>query len=369
MIGLYLVDKAVKNRALLNLPSDYQERMSDTKIRNMTEFAAAVGVSRPTVSKYFNDPSSVRKSTRTLIEKALEHIDYRPNIYAINQNRQMTKNIGIMVPYLSDPYFAEIVRVIERRCIDAGFSPSLFSAHGERALEVDILDSLRAMKPAGVLMAPLGRESDKTAIASFCKNVPTVLFDSNIEGMGEAFVGSDNYSFVVQTVEYLTRTGEPPCFLEMRNPANPNANKRRDAYLSVMQDLKLEPHVIGIDGTGWGFEEIGRRGGLKLLEEDTLPTNTVLCSNDRLAIGFLSACYEKGIQVGRGEGCQMRVASHDDHPFSQFTCPSLTTAAHDYTAVSEHAVETLFRLIESGGRFPQREEKLFPARLIMRDSA
>ena len=335
----------------------------------MADFAVASGISRPTVSKYFNDPGSVRESTRERIEEALERFDYRPNIYAINQNRQMTKNIGIVVPYIADPFFAEIVRVIERRCISAGFSPSLFSSHGEQALEIDILESLRAMKPAGVLLAPLGRESDKKAIETFCNNVPTVLFDSNIEGMGEAFIGSDNYSFVSQTVEYLTRTGEPPCFLEMRHPANPNANKRRDAYLSIMQDLTLEPHVISIDGEGWGFEEIGRQGGLQLLEENTLPTNTVLCSNDRLAIGFLSACFEKGIRVGRGEGCEMRVASHDDHPFARFTCPSLTTAAHDYTAVSEHAVETLFRLVDSGGHFEQREEKLFPAKLIMRESA
>ena len=273
------------------------------------------------------------------------------------------------MPYLADPFFAEIVRVLELRCISAGFSPSLFSAHGDRALEIDIMDSLRSIKPAGVLFAPLGRESDKAAIEAFCRDVPTVLFDSNIEGMGEAFIGSDNYSFVAQTVEYLTRTGGAPCFLEMRNPANPNANKRREAYISIMERLQLEPHIIRIEGKGWAFEEISHQGTLKLLEEDALPADTILCSNDRLAIGFLSACYEKGIRVGRNEDCQLRVASHDGHPFSGFTCPSLTTAAHDYTAVSEHAVETLFQLIENGGRFSQRKEKLFPAHLIMRDSA
>ncbi len=343
--------------------------MSQRKIKNMEEFASVSGISRPTVSKYFNDPDSVRKSTRKRIETALEHYNYRPNIYAINQNRRLTKNIGIVVPYLADPFFAEIVRVIERRCIDAGFSPSLFSSHGEQKHENDILDNLRSLKPAGVLLAPLGRESDKSAIEAFCRDVPTVLFDSNIEEMGEAFVGSDNYSFVSQTVEYLSRTGEPPCFFEMRHPANPNANKRRVAYLDMMERLGLEPNVIRIDGTGWGFEEIGRQGGLKILEEMSLPTNSVLCSNDRLAIGFLSACYEKGVRVGRTESCELRVASHDDHPFSRFTCPSLTTAAHDYTSVSEHAVQTLFQLIESGGRFDSRSETIFPARLIMRESA
>jgi DNA-binding LacI/PurR family transcriptional regulator len=195
------------------------------------------------------------------------------------------------------------------------------------------------------------------------------LFDSNLEGLGEAFVGSDNYSFVSQTVEYLSRTGEPPCFFEMRYPANPNANKRRLAYFEMMERLQLEPHVIRVEGTGWGFEEIGRRGALKVLEGASLPTNTILCSNDRLAIGLLSACFEKGISVGRRKGCTLRVASHDGHPFSKFTCPSLTTAAHDYASVSDQAVETLFRLIESGGRFDNRYETLFPARLVMRESA
>ncbi|MCB4379903.1 LacI family transcriptional regulator [Synechococcus sp. MU1644] len=343
--------------------------MGERKIRNMEEFASVSGISRPTVSKYFNDPTSVRASTRARIEAAIEQYDYRPNIYAMNQNRQLTKNIGIVVPYLADPFFGEIVRVIEMRCIEAGFSPSLFSSHGEPEQEKDILDTLRSLKPAGVLLAPLGRLSDKSAIEAFCRDVPTVLFDSNIDGMGEAFVGSDNYSFVSQTVEYLSRTGEPPCFFEMKHPANPNANKRRRAYLDMMERLQLEPHVMQVDGSGWAFEEIGRKGAHDILNRQALPTNTVLCSNDRLAIGFLSACFEIGYKVGRSTGDDLRVASHDDHPFSRYTCPSLTTAAHDYGSVSGHAVETLFRLIESGGRFQSREETLFSARLIMRDSA
>ena len=343
--------------------------MSDTQIKNMEEFAALSGISRPTVSKYFNDPASVRQSTRDKIERALAKYDYRPNIYAINQNRKLTKNLGIVVPYLADPFFAEIARNIEQACIAAGYRPTLFSSHGDPELEVEILDNLRALKPAGVLFAPLGRASDKSAIENFCRNVPTVLFDSNIEGMGEAFIGSDNESFVTQTVEYLCRTGEAPCFFEMKNPANPNANKRRNAYLKIMEKLRFEPHVIQIEGTGWAFEEIGRAGGAKLLAEDVLVSNTILCSNDRLAIGLLSACYEKGVSVGREENCRLRVASHDDHPFSKFTCPSLTTAAHDYTSVSDNSVDSLFRLIESGGHFQDRTETLFPARLIMRNSA
>jgi DNA-binding LacI/PurR family transcriptional regulator len=343
--------------------------MTARKIRNMEEFAEVSGISRPTISKYFNDPASVRQTTRGKIEAALDAYDYRPNIFAMNQNRKLTKTIGIVVPYLADPFFAEIARKIERRCIDEGFWPTLFSSHGERDFETDVLDTLRSLKPAGVLLAPVGRASDRRAIEKFCKEVPTVLFDSNIEGMGAAFVGSDNYSFVSQSVEYLTRTGAAPVFFEMRTPPNPNANKRRHAYISMMERLKLKPEVIQVEGDGWAFEEIGYHGAMRLLDGDELSTDTVLCSNDRLAIGFLSAAYEKGVKVGHKPGCTIRVAAHDDHPFSRFTCPSLTTVAHDYEAVSNRSVETLFNLIENGGEATMRTETLFPARLILRASA
>jgi DNA-binding LacI/PurR family transcriptional regulator len=343
--------------------------MTRDKIKNMEDFAKASGISRPTISKFFNDPSSVRESLKSKIEAALERYDYYPNFYAINQNRQLTKNIGIVVPYVSDPFFAEIARNLERRCIDAGYTPFLFSSHGEQAQENTILDTLRSLKPAGVLMAPLGRASDRSKIEKFCKNVPTILFDSNVEGLGSAFIGSDNYSFISQTVEYLNSTGSAPSFFEMRYPANPNANKRREAYLKIMESLKLKPQVIKIEGTGWEFEEIGRQGALKLLRENGMNTNTILCSNDRLAIGFLSACSEMGVKVGKTKSCDLRVAGCDDNPYSRFTSPRLTTAAHDYHTVSDNAALALFELINNGGKSKKRIETLFSAKLVLRDSA
>ena len=341
--------------------------MGATKIRNMEEFATVSGISRPTVSKYFNDPESVRASTRARIETALEKYDYRPNIYAMNQNRKLTKNVGIVVPFLADPFFAEIARNLERRCIDAGYRPTLFSSHGEPEHERDVLDSLLSLKPAGVLLAPLGRSSDRRVIEKFCDEVPTLIFDSNLEEFGVAFVGSDNFQFTSHITNYLCRTGEPPCFFEMKTPANPNAHRRRQSYLNAMEAFGHTPHVISVEGEGWEFEEIGRRGGHKALSEGLFATGTVLCSNDRLAIGLLTACYENDVRVGRGEGCAIRVAGQDDHPYARFTCPPLTTVAHNYDAVSKHAADTLFAAVEGDVR-PWTSTRL-EGKLIMRDSA
>ncbi|WP_371170714.1 LacI family DNA-binding transcriptional regulator [Aliiroseovarius sp. 2305UL8-7] len=343
--------------------------MSDQKIRNMEEFAAISGISRPTVSKYFNDPDSVRPSTREKIERSLKEHNYRPNIFAMNQNRKLTKNLGVVVPYLADPFFAEIARRIETMVIAAGFRPILLSSHGDPSLEVENLDSLRSIKPAGVLLAPLGRTSDRSAIERFCTDVPTVNFDANIEDVGEAFVGHNNAQATEMMLEYLTRTGEPPAFFEMKTPPNPNANKRRLAYIETMERMGHTPYIIQAEGEGWEIEDIGYREGRRTLADRTLPSQTVFCSNDRLAIGFLAAAYELGMRVGLGQDCMLRVAGHDNHPFSRFTCPTLTTVSHNYSAIATKSVETILSLIESGDRGAERKLTLFDGELIMRASA
>ena len=341
--------------------------MEIRKIKNMEEFAEVSGISRPTVSKYFHNPQSVRKSTRSRIEAALEEYDYRPNLFAINQNRRLTKTIGIVVPYLADPFFAEIVRMIERRCIDHGFWPIVFSAHGQQTLENNALSTLQSLKPAGALIAPLGRSSDFDTVQRFTEEVPTVVFDSNVK-VGAAFVGSNNFQSIGLLVDYLCRTGEPPCFFEMP-PVNPNANKRRDAFIQSMERLGHEPKVIQVQGSDWEFERIGLEEGVRLISEGALPSSTILCSNDRLAVGLIAAAYHKGLRVGHGPGCALRIAGHDDHPWSKFTCPPLTTVSQDYSAIAERSVEMLFELMDAGTTDGERPEILFEGKLVLRSSA
>ncbi|MCH2165594.1 MAG: LacI family transcriptional regulator [Marinovum sp.] len=343
--------------------------MANIKIKNMEDFAAVSGISRPTVSKYFNDPQSVRKSTRNKIEAALEQYDYRPNIYAINQNRRRTKNIGLVVPNLTDPFFGAIARTIEGLIVNAGFNPLMLSSHGGPDQEIANLESLRSIKPAGVLLAPLGRVSHAHAVAAFADQIPTVLFDANLDDVGAPFFGSDNVQSIDLIVDYLCRTGEPPVFFEMNDPPNPNVFRRRSAYATAMERLSHEPNYIRIDGDGWDFEEIGYRAGKEAITHGDLRAQTILCSNDRLAIGLLAAAFECGVKVGLGDACSLRVAGHDDHPFARYTCPGLTTISQDYASIGASSVDAILKLIETGKPPENREVALFDGRLVMRGSA
>lgn len=343
--------------------------MRQERVRTMEELASVSGISRPTLSKYFNDPKSVRPSTRARIEAALERYDYTPNVYAINQNRQLTRNLGIVVPFLADPFFAEVARSLELLCGAAGFNPILLSSHGDPDREVDNLESLRGIRPAGVLLAPIGRRSHQDALQAFCRDVPTVLFDCDVEGVGDAMFGTDHFQSTGLMVEYLVRTGEPPALFEMGAAPNPNANKRRAAYETAMRRLGHEPMLLVAEGTGWSFEEIAHREAGLMIAKKQLPTNTIFCSNDRLAIGFLAAAYENGLRVGIGDGHALRVAGHDDNPFSRFTCPSLTTVSQDYDEIAGRSLDRLLSIVSSGERPEAKTSTLFEASLVMRRSA
>lgn len=344
--------------------------MTNTRaIQTMEEFARVSGISRPTLSKYFNDPDSVRKSTRAKIEAALETHAYTPNVYAINQNRRTTRNIGIVVPNLADPFFTEIGRRAESACLEAGYRPILLSSHGGPDQEIANLESLVGLKPAGVLLAPYGRASDQEAVKSYCERLNMVLFDANIESSGLPYFGTDNAQSIDLMVDYLCRSGEPPCFFEMKTPLNPNARKRRAAYLLAMERQGVPPHVHSVPGQGWDFEQIGFDEGGRLLAQGQFETKTVLCGNDRLAIGLLSAAYAQGVRVGRAEGAEMRIAGHDDHPFARFTGPRLTTIAQDYSSIAESATRRLFSIIDENPTSYDTAPVEFPGQLIMRDSA
>ena len=197
--------------------------MAIVKIRNMEEFSAASGISRPTVSRYFNDPGSVRKSTREKIERALTELDYRPNMFAMNVNRRNPRNIGIIVPYIVDPFFAEVVRQIELRCVQAGYWAIVLSSHGQSSLEANALDTLRSLKISGAILAPLGDASDPHRIEQLSGEVPVVFLDSRTSDQ-IPFAGTDNAQSISLMVDYLCRSGEPPCFLEMPR-VNQNADR------------------------------------------------------------------------------------------------------------------------------------------------
>lgn len=333
------------------------------RLRNMKEFSAVTGLSRPTVSKYFHDPNSVRAATRKKIEAALEKYDYRPNFLAVNQNRRSPKTVGIVVPQLTDSFYAEIVGRIERVCIARGYAAIILSSHGSPGDEKRAVDMMRALNIGGVILSPLGAASDLNMIERLAGEVPVLLLDSHV---GEALpsLTCDNAQGITAMVNHLCTEGAPPVYIDLPD-VNSTARERREAYIGAMQANGADPVVLGGGPVRWDFERYGYEIALAALTQGGFERRAVLCANDRLAIGGAKAACELGLKIGK-DG-DFRLAGHDDHPIAAYTCPGLTTVAQDVEGLANRAVEMILDLMTDTDLNETRVR--LPSHLVLRQSA
>jgi LacI family repressor for deo operon, udp, cdd, tsx, nupC, and nupG len=345
--------------------SQDEDQRQPGKIKTMEEFSAVTGLSRPTVSKYFNDPASVRPATRERIEKAIEQLDYQPNLFAVNFNRRRPKAIGMIVPSLIDPFYAALVEQVELNALQGGYWTIVLNSHGKRSMEERAVRTLMNLRVAGAIVAPLGETSELRPLRELAGSFPLTLIDSHVD-ITAPFVGTDNFQSISLIVDYLMRTGEAPCYFDMPG-VNRNASDRRQAYIEAMERRGAKPVVIPAPSHTWNFEAVGFEQASRLLANKALRTNTILCATDRTAFGVMAAASQIGLPVSR-EGNGIRVAGHDDHPLSQFTSPSLTTVAQDGEKMANLALDVLMKRI-SGEVDDSEKIHLLEAQLRMRNSA
>jgi LacI family repressor for deo operon, udp, cdd, tsx, nupC, and nupG len=340
-----------------------QEPWTAARIRTMEDFSRASGISRPTLSRYFNDAQSVRKASRLKIEEAMERFGYRPNLFATNFNRRNPKTLGILVPSLMDPFYAGLVQRIEREALEVGYWTVIQNSQGDPEREAEAVATLISLKMAGAIAIPLGYASRDGLYRQMADVMPLVFLDARADA-ASAFVGTDNRQSMGVIVDYLLRSGSPPSYFDMPD-VNQNARERRQAYESAMQEHGAEARIFEVKARGWDFERIAFEEASGRFKAGAPVGGTILCANDRIAFGVMAAACQAGLAIGRLAG--LRIAGHDDHPLSQFACPPLTTVAQDVERLATDSVERLMERIADGANI--EADHWLEAKLIMRVSA
>jgi len=348
-------------------PGQAQKQRIDT----MEELAVAIGVSRPTLSRYFQGPDRVSKTSRKRIEEGLEQVEYIPNFFATRMNRKTTGMIGVIIPYFNDLFFTKLLESVERAAMDAGFTVLTKCSHADPVIEAQALEGFMAMNVDGALVVPLGNHSDAVMYERLQSRLPSLLVDSRPETMLDFdYVGTDHEQSLGLAVDYLCRVGPPPVFLAMPR-VNFNALGHEQLYVEKMERLGLEPRVIGSEAiTDLGhYEAHGQAVLNKAFSSGNLTDQSILCANDRVAIGALSAAAQHGLEPGALRRGGLRIMGHDDYPLCSFMVPSLTTVEQNLEGIGHRAVSLLIEKIRGEKTYENQVLELFDGTLKIRESA
>lgn len=347
-------------------------RMSKPKIQTMKELSQAIGISRPTLARFFEDETSVLPSTADKIKKRLEDVDYVYNFLATRQNRKSTGLIGVVVPHFKDLFYASLLDAIETAARTAGITIITQSSNGQQAFEDQAVRKLRSMNVDGAIIAPLGAEVNDEVFTSAGRDFPIVFVDSRPPvSLPEAdFIGTDNANSIGLMVDYLCRSGPAPVYLNMPK-LNINAVERHEAYLAKMQALGHKGEIIPTPENmdTWDFERYGFEIMDAHFAQGRYVDATIMCANDRLAIGAIRAANNHGLFSRRGAaGRSLRIAGHDDHPLSQYIFPAVTTVVQDVERMGKEAVDLLKNRVRDGKQGASKS-RLLEGRLKIRESA
>ncbi len=327
--------------------------MSSTTI---SDIAQEAGVSGTTVSLAFQPNSRIGDQTRQKVLAVAQRLKYVPNQAARSLRQQQTATIGMIVPDITDTFFASLVRECERVIRSRGFTILTAESQWHGSMERQAIDSMIESRVRGILMCSC--EGSENALVQLEEHdVPVILLDTYPEGFLGEYVATDFTALGRMAAEHLWQIGA-------RHPLLINAGDSRSQYSSLR---KLEQGFVQF----WDKKKITSNieyAGLtsadgKAVVSHLLANNTIIdacfCINDAIALGVMDAMR------AHPQAPPLALLGIDNSPAARLGFISLSSFSLPCMHMADIAATALLDKIE--GNASPVHEHLF-AELIIRDS-
>lgn len=331
-------------------------------IVTINDVAAAAGVSIATVSRVINGNYPVSAEVRKRVLKAMEELQYRPNVMARGLRRQKTESVGVLIPRLNDSYLSALAYTIEKSLFDNGYRALLCSTEESLERETAYINSLLQQRVDGVIMFPRDHSRDNVE-RLLQEQVPVVLVERELANLAVHQVTVKNYDGAYAGMRHLIDLGHREIGVLMAYFDPFPIHHRLRGALDALRDAGLpqrEAYIKSVLSTDARFE-LGYQQVLELLKLDTLPT-AIFAMTDELAIGALHALSKHNVRVPE----DVSIIGFDDIPMASFILPALTTIQQPAMQIGETAGRILLKALEDDSGDVQRVA--LPTRLIVRDS-
>jgi DNA-binding LacI/PurR family transcriptional regulator len=320
------------------------------------DVARKARVSKSLVSMVIRGEDGVSPKNREAVLKAIEDLNYRPNVIARSLVERRTRMLGVMISDLRNPFFGDVVSGIQMRAEELGYRVLFNTGDCVPKLEEAAIESLLELRADGLILA--APRVDDAIIERACRVLPVVVLNRDTSATCSDSVTNDNIAGASLAVEHLAGLGHTR-IAHIDGGSGAGASVRREGYLRAMQRLGLGHNTLTIEGAF--TEEGGYRGAREFLKSSPLPT-AIFAANDISAIGALRALEEAGLHTPT----DVSVVGYDNTSLAALHQISLTSV-HQFGADNGRlGVECLIERIE-GKRSTPRHEVHAPT-LVVRSS-
>jgi DNA-binding LacI/PurR family transcriptional regulator len=324
------------------------------------DVAREAGVSIATVSKVLNNNGRISDKTREKVQQIMEELNYQPSLVASALTSRRTGTIGLMIPDIANPFFAEAARGIEDYAQEQGSDLIVCSTDRSDEKAERYISLLLRKRVDGLIIASHIGEPDMIR-RLLADRVPLVLFSADLRMIESHSVTVDDYKGGYQATEYLLSLGHRRLGIISDNL--PGSRLRAEGFQDALKAAGIPfDNPANITHTSATLEN-GRIAAAAMLSqaEEQRPTAIFAC-NDLLAIGVLKEARSAGLSIPR----DLSVIGFDNTMLAEICHPALTSIAQPLREMTDQAMVLLNESIDNPDS-PKRKIMLMPE-LVIRHS-
>jgi len=323
------------------------------------DIARLAGVSTATVSKVFNQTGNISEKTRRRILEISKELNYQPNVLASALNGKKTFSLGLLIPDMVNPFFAELARHVEDRAQELGFNLIICNTDNDMKKEIKYIQLLRQKSVDGIIVAT-GVRNDEFLKELIDQRVPIALVAREMSVLSTSTVLVDDFAGGYNATRHLIELGHRRIAVIAESMSVSSSKERVRGYRHALEEAELRYDEELVLTSDFSIES-GRVTALAILQRPSRPTAIFAC-NDLLAIGALQAAKELGIRVPD----DLSVVGFDNTILASITDPPMTTVAQPIRAMGHQVVDLIVAEINEESTVKQRVVLL--PELIIRQS-
>ncbi len=312
------------------------------------DVAKLAGVSITTVSRVVNNNYPVKYSTRIKVNKAIEVLDFSPNSLARGLIQKKTYTIGVIVPSITNLFFPEVVKGIERYLRQDDYTIFLCET-GENAVDekLRVKRMIERQVDGLIIIGPTPSNIENGFFESIADEIPLILVNGYNKGVKCHFVLTDEETGTMEALYYLYELGHRNIAF-LRGGQSYSYDLKQEVFTDFMANKGIEypeNNIIKIErGNSLDAVDLSREAVRNRLTKPRPPT-AIFCCNDWMATGAINAAKHIGIKVPD----QFSVVGFDNIVVSQLSEPKLTTVNQKMNELGVISARLLLEVIEEKG--------------------